>query len=482
MTTTAMDFLRRPHTAWLAIAACAWMLSSAPTHAAPGSTEVKLVGRAAVGVATQGQAVALSADGTTAIVGGNNDDTANGAVWIYTRTGDVWSQQGPKLVGTGAAGAAQQGFSVALSADGNTALVGAFADDNQVGAAWVWTRSNGAWSQQGAKLVGNDATGAGSTFGWSVALSSDGNTALIGGFGDNGNAGAAWVFTRSGGTWSQQGTKLVGSGATGAAGQGIGVALAADGNTAAVGGSSDAGGVGAVWIFKRNAGTWAQQGTKLVANDTAGTSHLGFSVALSDTGTTLVTGGWGDAGNVGATWIFTSNGSVWTQKGAKLVGTGGVGGSNQGYSVALTGDANLALVGGYLDNGGIGAAWLFSGRSGTWTQVGPKLVGNLRLGPTSRLGKSVALADNGLVALAGGNGDSGNKGAAWVFGEPRCTLDVDGSGTLDAATDGAILLRAMLGLTGNAVTAGLSTSGAARADWTALRAYLNANCGGTFAP
>jgi hypothetical protein len=95
-----------------------------------------------------------------------------------------FTQQGPKLVGTGAIGMALQGQSVALSADGNTAIVGGALDNGGaftgVGAAWVFTRSNGIWTQQGNKLVGTDAIGD-SLQGYSVALSGDGNTAILGG-------------------------------------------------------------------------------------------------------------------------------------------------------------------------------------------------------------------------------------------------------------------------------------------------------------
>lgn len=84
----------------------------------------KLVGTDAAGTANQGLSVALSADGNTAIVGGGHDNGGIGAAWVYTRSGRVWIQQGSKLVGTGAVGNADQGISVALSADGNTAIVG----------------------------------------------------------------------------------------------------------------------------------------------------------------------------------------------------------------------------------------------------------------------------------------------------------------------------------------------------------------------
>src|SRR5262249_27107261 len=159
--------------------------------------------------------------------GGNADNFPVGAAWVFTRSGGVWSQQGSKLVGTGVVGSAQQGNSVALSANGNTAIVGGPCGNSSspcsssgVGAAWVVSRSNGVWSQQGNKLVGTGAVGNQVFQGTSVALSADGNTAIVGGSGDNSNAGAAWVFTRSGGVWSQQGNKLVGTGTAGSGNQG----------------------------------------------------------------------------------------------------------------------------------------------------------------------------------------------------------------------------------------------------------------------
>lgn len=104
----------------------------------------------------QGSTVSISGDGNTAIVGGNGDNSATGAVWLYTRTAGVWTQLG-KLVGTGATGKAAQGVSVAISADGNTAIVGGHTDNSNAGAAWVYSKNAGVWSQEGAKLVGTSA-------------------------------------------------------------------------------------------------------------------------------------------------------------------------------------------------------------------------------------------------------------------------------------------------------------------------------------
>jgi antibiotic biosynthesis monooxygenase (ABM) superfamily enzyme len=232
----------------------------------------KLVGTGAAGMAQQGFSVAISGDGNTAIVGGVLDNDSTGAAWVWIRSGDAWIQQGPKLVGSGTTGVANQAYSVAISSDGNTAIVGGTAAD----AAWVWTRTAGVWTQQGPMLVGSGAIGYASR-GISVSLSADGNTAIVGGYFDNGGVGAAWVWTRSGGTWTQQGPKLVGSGAAGAANQGYSVSLSNDGNTAIVGGPLDAGNTGAAWIWRRTGETWSQQGPKLVGSDAAGAALQGWS-------------------------------------------------------------------------------------------------------------------------------------------------------------------------------------------------------------
>jgi len=257
--------------------------------------------------------VSLSADGNTAIVGAPKDNSNAGAAWVFTRSAGVWTQQGTKLVGSGAVGAANQGMSVSLSADGNTAIVGG--DNSDAGAAWVWTRTAGVWTQQGTKLVGSGAVG-NARQGFSVSLSADGNTAIVGGNSDNGYAGAAWVWTRSAGVWTQQGSKLVGSGAVGNASQGESVSLSADGNTAIVGGDNDNdtvnGNPGAAWIWTRSAGVWTQQGTKLVGSGAVGAADQAWSVSLSADGNTAIVGGPADNSLAGAAWVFAASAATST--------------------------------------------------------------------------------------------------------------------------------------------------------------------------
>jgi hypothetical protein len=251
-------------------------------------------------------------------------------------------------------------MSVALSADGNTAIVGGWRAE----AAWVFTRSDGVWMQQGEKLVGTGAVGR-ARQGTSVALSADGNTAIVGGWSDSGSTGSTWVFTRSGGVWTQQGKKLVGSGAVGSARQGMSVALSADGNTAIVGGPDDnpwdrsvpfgLGAAGAAWVFSRNAGIWTQQGNKLVSKDSMGSARLGTSVALSADGNTAIVGGLADDRGVSAALVFARRGDHWTQD-KRLVGAGAIAVS----SVALSGDGSIVMVGASNVSGGVGATWVFA--------------------------------------------------------------------------------------------------------------------------
>ena len=368
----------------------------------------KLLGTGAIGAASQGRSVALSADGNTAIIGGESDSNFTGAAWIFTRSNGAWTQQ-QKLTTTD--GVSEFGLSVAISGDGNTALVGS---NSQANLVWVFTRTNGAWSTP-QKLSPTGSVHF-PQIGYSVALSADGNTALIGAPGDADGVGAAWVFTRTNGLWTQQGNKLIGAGASGAANQGYAAALSADGNTAIVGGPADSfiGGtsIGAAWVFSRSNGAW-DGGTKLSGNTTDGLRQ-GSAVAISGDGNTvLVAGPYG----VGGAWVFVRSGATWTQQAGPLAGPSANKFSGDGTSVALNADGNVAIVGGPGDND----AWLFTRANGTWTQrqevTTPQVASSL-----SQLGSSVAISADTTTLLLGAPGDSPqnvrNTGGSWAFYAP----------------------------------------------------------------
>ncbi len=359
----------------------------------------KLAGSEEVGsLILFGQSAALSADGSTALVGGPFDDGGLGAGWVFTRSGSSWSQQGPKLTAPGQG----KGFgtSVALSSDGNTALVGGD------GAALVFTRSGAGWAQQGEALRGSGesakVTGAG------VALSADGNTALLGG-----PTGTAWVFTRSGSTWTQQGAVLAGSGAEAGSESGSSVALSAAGDTALIGGGAAGGGIGAAWIFTRSGATWTQQGAALTGGQESGRGEFGTATTLSADGDTALIGGPGDGGDLGAAWAFTRNGTEWSEQGEKLTGAGELSEAFFGCSVALSAGGETALVGG-RDEGTVGAVWVLAHDRSGWSEQASRLSGGGEVGHSS-FGSSVALSADGGTALIGGHGDDQFIGAAWVF-------------------------------------------------------------------
>lgn len=383
----------------------------------------KLVGTGAVAASNQGNAVALSADGTTAIVGGNSDKFQQGAVWIYKFKNDVWEQDGEKLVGTGNEGNALQGNSVALSADGNVAVVGGMFDNNLLGATWVFVRKNNVWAQEGEKLVSVTNT-TDANQGTSVSISADGSTIVAGSPADNNGIGAAWVFKNVAGIWTQQGNKLIGTNYIGNANQGQAVAISADGNTILVGGYIDNEFKGAAWVYKNINDVWVQQGEKLVGSGgSEGQNNQGWSVAISADGNTALVGANFDNYGKGAAWVFINNGT-WQQQ-SKLTPTDNIGESHFGYSISLSADGNTAFIGGYADGnngfiGGyydtqnIGAGWLFKRNNTTWAQSGNKFIGKGSKGNAGQ-GYGVAISADGNTTLIGGSSDNGGTGAVWAF-------------------------------------------------------------------
>jgi hypothetical protein len=384
-----------------------------------------------------GASVALAANGTTALVGAPR---GRGVAWAFSRTGSVW-QRGPELQGPkerisevenpceeeeGENGGCGFGASVALSADGNTALVGSPRETrpcppplaepcSEQGAAWVFTRSGGSWTQQ-AVLLGGSEEGISARFGRDVALSADGNTALVGAPADRNHGGAVWAFTRSGSSWSQQGAKLAPAGEVGEGHFGYALKLSADGNTALIGAPGDTGYRGAAWPFTRTGATWTQ-GEELTGAGEIGAAHFGASVALSSNSELALLGGFRDNGEKGAVWSFTHPGATWTA-GEKLIGRGESGGGWFGFRVALSASGALALIGAPNDSSNSGAAWAFTHSGIAWGTQAQKLTG-AEEAAAARFGRSVALSSDGLTVLIGGPFEADRLGAVWAFAHEK---------------------------------------------------------------
>jgi len=194
-------------------------------------------------------------------------------------------------------------FGWSVSVYGDTAVIGAKGDDLYKGSAYVFTRSGSTWTQQ-AKLNASDGEDH-DFFGYSVSVYGD--TAVIGANGNDLGKGSAYVFTRNGSTWTQQ-AKLNASG--GEANDLFGSSVSVYGDTAVIGADYDDGFNGSAYVFTRSGSTWTQQ-AKLNASDGAANDYFGFSVSVY--GDTAVIGA-NEHGNNGSAYVFTRSGSTWTQQ------------------------------------------------------------------------------------------------------------------------------------------------------------------------
>jgi FG-GAP repeat protein len=251
-----------------------------------------------------GTSVAIS--GETVVVGSPMGDAAifgnQGTAYVFVRNSGVWSEQ-QILTASDPVGGDKFGSSVAIS--GETVMVGAPGDDSR-GSVYVFARSGEVWSQQ-QMLTASDAA-ANDSFGNSMAI--NGETVVVGAVGDDGAAGidqgAAYVFARSGGVWSEQ-QKLEASDA--AANDLFGSSVVISGEMVVVGAPFDDGTAGidqgAAYVFARSGGVWSEQ-QKLLASDAAVADQFGSSVAIS--GKTVVVGAPFDDGegstNHGSAHVF----------------------------------------------------------------------------------------------------------------------------------------------------------------------------------
>jgi hypothetical protein len=297
-----------------------------------------------------GTSVGLSDDGNTAICGvPYRGATDTGAAVVFTRSGATWTQQ---AVLTYSAAAANDlfGYSVSLSSDGNMAICGSPTSGSGNGRSVVFTRSGATWTEQA--VLTHSVGAAGAYFGWSVKLSTDGSTAIVGAKSDSSVGsvmGSAVIFTRSGVTWTQQ-TTLRYSAAANNDQLGYSVSLSSDGNTAIVGSpNADPAGVaqaGLAVVFTRSGATWTEQAA-LKYSAAAVNDFFGVSVSLSGNGNMALCGAYG--GNIpvadaGIAIMFTRNNGVWVQE-SVLSYSSGVAGDAVGFSVALSRDGNIGIAG-----------------------------------------------------------------------------------------------------------------------------------------
>jgi len=375
------------------------------------SQQTKLTANDAAAEDHFGISVAISGD--SVVVGANQDDdggSKSGSAYVFTRTGTSWSQQ-DKLTASDAATGDSFGISVAIS--GESALVGSVNGNAGTGSAYVFTRSGVSWSQQDQLIAGDAA--AGDSFGHSVSISGD--SVVVGAFedGDNGsNSGSAYVFTRSGISWSQE-DKLTAS--DGATGDNFGIAVAISGDSVVVGAHQDddfGSSSGSAYVFTRSGVSWSQQ-AKLTANDAAADDRFGITVAMA--GDSVVVGFFNDddaGSDSGSAYVFTRSGNSWSHQ-AKLTANDAAADDIFGTSVAISGDS--IVVGASQDDDGAtntGSAYVFTRSGASWSQQ-DKLTADDAMAE-DRFGISVAISSESIVVGAFFDDDDGsNSGSTYVF-------------------------------------------------------------------
>lgn len=353
--------------------------------------------------------LALSADGRTMLlaeVGGN--EGKGGTIRAFRRSRGRWVRQGPPLAPEGLGPGRWSYPRLALSADGRTALI---ADswrqrDAATTAAWVFTRSGSSWTQSGPRLTPPRSRDL-SDFGTDVALSGDGTFAVV----TDASFDTVWSFARSGTTWTRQERGLSVDVDEGSAVSDV--ALSADGRVLAVGSDKNA-----VLVFERAGGAWVQA-DRLVASE-MGCEHYGFgvSIALSADGSTVLVGDWNASGcekeyrrwdelsNRGAGWVFTRAGDRWELQAELVPSTSRL---DTAQTVALSADGGTALIGagGDLVSGQQpGCPAYYSGIAVAFSRTGTIWTEQAKLNECSATGRvlwrPVALSADARTALVGG--------------------------------------------------------------------------------
>ena len=357
----------------------------------------------------------MAMDGDTLVVGSHGDDDDRGAVYVFARKSGVWSQVA-RLTALDGADADHFGFSVAI--DGNTVVVGSPWDNTHAGSAYVFVKPGNGWTDanETAKLTALDGADA-DYFGQSVAI--DGDTVVVGAYQHNNSKGAVYVFVEPGNGWDNttETAKLTASDSV--AGDHFGHSVAVNGDTVAVGAYEHDNGKGAVYLFVEPGNGWADatETAKLTASDGFILGYLGHSVAID--GDTVAAGAHTDRGSKGAVYLFVKPSGGWADatETAKLTASDEANYDQLGYSVAMEGDV---VVAGAHGDGDDGSAYVFKKSGDDW--VDATETGKLTASDGAaddQFGWSVAVAGDAVVVGARYDDDHGDdSGSAHVYAVP----------------------------------------------------------------
>ena len=413
--------------------------SDSADDALGGTQASKLVPPAEGSAERFGRSVAITGAGQMAIVGSPFDEQPNGfrsgSAYVYERAGNSWDQQN-KIAPNDGGGNDHFASVVSVSEDGETALFGAPYDEEGTeetestdpGSAYVFAYTDGSWRQT-SKLTGDNSE-ATDRFGRNVALSADGNTAVVSAPREvtAERRGALYVYARQGDSWTRQAKFTDGDGFVDAFGKSV--AVSGDGTVVAVGaenvnaspttpetGARQPFRAGVVLVFERNDETWTRQ-AKLTAPDGDEEDFLGQSVTVSKAGRTVVAGAPRDDVAAGSAHVFERSNDIWDHQ-AKLTPSDDDTKDYFGGAVTVSGEGAVVVVGAPGDedpNGsGAGSAYAFRRSNGSWEEYA-KLTADDG-DSEDAFGAAVAVSSDGSAALVSAymDDDSSGGGSAYIF-------------------------------------------------------------------
>jgi len=375
----------------------------------------------------------ISGNGNYIVVGSQGDadnGTNAGAAYVFVRSGSTWSQQA-KLFPSDIQALDLFGTHVDISADASYIIGTSRGEDGgagdpltSAGAAYIFNRTGDSWTQQ-AKIVSSDLAAA-DVFGENCCINADGTYAVV--VADGKVGGAAYVFKRSGSTWSQE-AKLTASNATSGDIFGFGLAINSDGTYLAIGAPNEdtgASNAGMVYVFSRSGSTWTEE-AQIQSSPVSSSDTFGKGIAINDDGDVLAVGAYqydDDAfTNEGSVLIYTRSGTTWTQQ--QRIGAS-VASSTQyfGASIDMDSSGDIVAITADGDDGQRGAVYVFSKDGGTYTETTKLVASDTYSG--QRLGgvqfgarhQSIGISNNGGDIVVGASLDDGvasNAGTAYVF-------------------------------------------------------------------
>lgn len=309
--------------------------------------------------------VAIGANGSTV-----SGVSACGSVYIFVRSGTSWSQE-QQISASDKASTDLFGYSAELDSDATRIVVGAYGSDpagvSGAGAAYIFVRAGSVWTQE-QKLTATSPASSDS-YGYDVDIDSTGTRCIVGSMlmnpGGVNDSGAIEIWTRSGTVWTRE--QQISASDKAASDQfGYKISIDSSGSTiASCAASADVGGItnaGAVYIFVRSGAVWSQQ-AKLGPSDPVSTLTFGYSACLDATGNMLVACSYSPASNaLSAAYIFDRAGSTWTQR-AKVNGSDEANADRYGWDSAISSDGTRMIIGAYQKNSSpstaVGAAYIY---------------------------------------------------------------------------------------------------------------------------